>query len=113
MAEVEEMAREFEELPSGSPPPPYVERNDETLSGRVAIPPTYTAPSLGLTSTEPQLNRRDIAPPDYSTLMQVVAAISCWFCICTLPCAIAAMALEKKVCMSRMQVLLPYTRQAD
>ena len=94
MAEVEEMAREFEELPSVSPPPPYVERNDETLSvsGRVATPPTYTAPSLG--QTEPQLYSRDIAPPDYSTLMQVVAAISCWFCICTLPCAIAAMALE-------------------
>ena len=101
MAEVEEMAREFEELPSGSPPPPYVERNDDTLSGRVATPPT--APSLGL--TEPQLYHRDIDPPDYSTLMQVVAALSCWFCICTLPCAIAAMALEKKVCMSRMQVL--------
>ena len=97
MAEVEETAREFEELRSGSsPPPPYVERNDETLSGRVATPPTYTARSLGL--TEPQLYHRDIDPPDYSTLMQVVAAISCWFCICTLPCAIAAMALEKKVC---------------
>ena len=106
MAEVEEMAREFEGLPSVSPPPPYVERNDDTLSGRVATPPT--APSLGL--TEPQLYHRDIDPPDYSTLMQVVAALSCWFCICTLPCAIAAMALERKVCMSRMQVLLLYTR---
>ena len=111
MAEVEE-CREFEELPSVSPPPPYVERNDETLSGRVAIPPTYTAPSLGL--TEPQVYHRNIvAPPDYSVLMQIVAVLSGWFCICTLPCAIAAMVLEKKVCMSRMQVVLPYTRQAD
>ena len=109
MAEVEEMAREFEELPSVSPPPPYVERNDETLSGRVATP--LRAPSLGL--TEPQLYHRDIAPPDYSTLMLIVVALNYCFCIFTLPCAIAAMILEKEVRMSRMQVVLPYTRQAD
>ena len=100
MAEVEETAREFEELaiaPSVPPPPPYVERNEETLSGRVATLPLRT-PSLGL--TDPQLYHRDIiAPPDFSTLVHCVAAFCGWFCICTLPCVIAAVVLEKKVCI--------------
>ena len=100
MAEVEE-TREFEELaivPSVSPPPPYVERNEETLTQgqrSVATLP-LRAPSLGL--TEPQFYHRDIvASLDFSILIHCVAAFCGCFCICTLPCAIAAVVLEKKV----------------
>ena len=102
MAEVEE-TREFKEptiVPSVPPPPPYVERplgNEETLSRSVATP--LRAPSLGL--MEPQLYQWHhgdiIAPPDYSALILCVAGFCGWFCICTLPCAIAAMVLDRKV----------------
>ena len=101
MAEVEETAREFEELaiaPSVPPPPPYVERNEETLSGRVATLP-LRAPSPGL--TDPQLYHRDVFDfPDFSTLVHCVAAFSGCFCICALPFAIAAVVLENKVRMA-------------
>ena len=98
MAEVEEMAREFEELASVSPPPPYVERPlgyEETWSRSVATP--LRAPSLG--RTEPQFYHGDLVdPPDYSILILCVAAFCGWFCICILPCAAVAMVLERKVC---------------
>ena len=101
MAEVEETTREFEELaivPSVSPPPPYVERPvgyEETLSRSVATP--FRAPSLG--RTQPQFYHGDlIDPPDYSALILCVAAFCGWFFIITVPCAIAAMVLERKVC---------------
>jgi hypothetical protein len=113
MAEVEE-TREFERLaamaivPSESPPPPYIERsppgNEETVltqsvRGSVATPLTLRR-SQGLTSMEPQFYHGNIvASPDYYSLIQVVAAFCCWFCICTLPCSIPALLLAKKVCM--------------
>ena len=80
-----------------SPPSPYVERNEETLTqGQRSVATPLMAPSLGL--TEPQLYHRDIvASPDFSILIYCVAAFCGCFCICTLPCAIAAMWLEKKV----------------